>query len=54
MGRWVAAGDERDWPLHLAHSIFSKKDVSVTANLPADLSQLASYAQAPQINKQLV
>jgi len=54
MGRWVAVGDERNWPLHLAHSIFTSNDDSVTANLPADLSQLADYAQAPQINIQLV
>ncbi len=53
MGRWITIGEERDWPLHLAYSIFSEKDDSVTANLPADLSQLADYAQAPQIRSQL-
>jgi len=54
MGRWVAVGDERNWPLHLAHSIFSDNDDCVTANLPANLVQLADYAKAPQINKHLV
>jgi len=54
MGRWVAVGEERNWPLHLAHSIFSSNDDCVTANLPADLLELADYAKAPQINNHLV
>jgi len=49
MGRWVPAGKERNWPLHLAWSAFSQAEHGVTDNLPADLSQLADFAQTPQI-----
>ena len=53
MGRWIPAGTERNWPLHLAWSAFSNTEHSVTENLPATLSQLADFAQAPQINNHL-
>jgi len=54
MGRWVAAGEERNWPLHLARSIFTKPESCLTDHLPLDLSQLAEYANAPQINDELI
>lgn len=41
MGRWVKAGDERDWPLHLARSTTDTADTSLVSGLPATLEQLA-------------
>ena len=54
MGRWVAPGNERNWPLHLAWSEFSNTEHGITDNLPANLSQLADFAQATQISSFLV
>jgi len=54
MGRWVAAGEERNWPLHLARSVFTKPEGCITDNLPLNLSQLPDYANAPQISDELV
>ena len=53
MGRWVPAGEERNWPLHLAWSAFSEPEQSITDNLPANLNQLADFANAPQISTYL-
>jgi len=53
MGRWVAAGDERNWPLHLADSRvpdrLSGRDESLCGGLPANLGELAAWAGAPRI-----
>lgn len=40
MGRWVAAGDERDWPLHLAYSAVGDDAGAVTDNLPQTLADI--------------
>ncbi len=40
MGRWVAAGTERDWPLHLAWSLVGDDAGYVTDNLPHGLCDL--------------
>lgn len=47
MGRWVAAGQERDWPLHLAWSRVGDDTGHVTDNLAAGLADLGlTEAQA--------
>lgn len=38
MGRWVPAGDEQDWPLHLADSRVSGPDTNLSAGLPVTLA----------------
>jgi len=53
MGRWVAAGQERDWPLHLADSRVSGSDTRLTDGLPANLGALAGWADAPAIAEPL-
>ncbi|MBX2839152.1 MAG: PIG-L family deacetylase [Gammaproteobacteria bacterium] len=53
MGRWIAAGDERNWPLHLAQSVFTATETCITDHLPVDLSQLADFARAPSIRNEL-
>ncbi len=40
MGRWVAAGEERDWPLHLAWSAVGDDTGHVIDNLPQDLGAI--------------
>lgn len=40
MGRWVAAGEERDWPLHLAWSNVGADAGAVTDNLPKTLADI--------------
>lgn len=40
MGRWVAADQERDWPLHLAESRVGADVSSIKDNLPNDLTDL--------------
>lgn len=40
MGRWVEAGVERDWPLHLAWSNVGADDGAVTGNLPGTLADI--------------
>lgn len=40
MGRWVAAGQERDWPLHLAWSNIGNDTGAVTDNLPQTLADI--------------
>ncbi len=40
MGRWVTAGQEVDWPLHLAMSRVGADAAAVTDNLPRDLADL--------------
>ncbi len=40
MGHWVAAGDERDWPLHLARSAVSGPDDTVASGLAKTLRDL--------------
>ncbi len=46
MGRWIAAGQERDWPLHLVRSEANGPDTAVTDGLPLTLSDYASDAGA--------
>ncbi len=53
MGRWIAAGAERNWPLHLAYSSFNGSDSHVTDHLPSDLNQLADYAGASSLKDYL-
>ena len=53
MGRWIAAGTERNWPLHLAYSVFNGADNAIADHLPSTLSQLASYANTPEIEEPL-
>ena len=53
MGRWVAAGETRDWPLHLAESLVEGDDTSLESNLPATVGQLAKFAGASQIDADL-
>lgn len=40
MGRWVAAGQGRDFPLHLARSVVPGPDVALTSGLPLRLADL--------------
>lgn len=40
MGHWVAAGEERDWPLHLARSEVGGDQSAITDNLPQTLRDL--------------
>ena len=40
MGRWVAYGDETDFPLHLARSLVDGPDTEVVSGLPATLRDL--------------
>lgn len=54
MGRWVAAGNERNWPLHLAYSVFDEPDNRVTDHLPATLDQLAEYCGATSLKARLL
>lgn len=47
MGRWVAAGETRDWPLHLADGRVEGPDETLASGLPANLAGLAAFADAP-------
>ncbi|MDJ0824789.1 MAG: PIG-L family deacetylase [Rhodobacter sp.] len=47
MGRWIAPGQERDWPLHLVTSRVDGPDVAVASGLPPTLADLAGCAGAP-------
>lgn len=49
MGRWVAAGEERDWPLHLVRSVVAGPDIALSSGLPASLGELARYAGADEL-----
>ncbi|WP_026480658.1 PIG-L family deacetylase [Ahrensia sp. 13_GOM-1096m] len=40
MGKWVPAGEERDWPLHLVESHVDGPDDTLFAGLPYDLKAL--------------
>lgn len=40
MGRWMAAGSERDWPLHLAFSTVGEDVGAITDNLPQTLADI--------------
>lgn len=40
MGRWVAPGEERDWPLHLADSRVSGPDADIHSGLPKTVADL--------------
>ena len=52
MGHWVAPGNERDWPLHLARSFVPGPDTHITAGLPATLRDFADQAP-PELAQQL-
>ena len=53
MGRWIAPGEERDFPLHLVRSEVAGPDVAVTSGLPATLGELAAFAEAPALSAPL-
>ncbi|WP_226780420.1 PIG-L family deacetylase [Oceaniglobus trochenteri] len=53
MGRWVAPGEERDWPLHLADCRIVADGDDVGAGLPDGLAALAGFAHAPEIAQHL-
>lgn len=53
MGRWIPAGAERDWPLHLAAAKITGPDIDLTSGLPAMLTDLADFAAAPRIVEHL-
>ncbi|MFK7852689.1 MAG: PIG-L family deacetylase [Granulosicoccus sp.] len=53
MGKWVPHGAERNWPLHLVQSTIETDDVSITSGLPADLGELAAFANAGSIETAL-
>jgi len=40
MGRWIAAGEERDWPLHLADTRLAATGTSLLSGLPKALEDL--------------
>ncbi|OAN77975.1 LmbE family protein [Jannaschia sp. EhC01] len=42
MGHWIAAGSERDWPLHLAYSGVGADTGAVTDNLPQTLADIGA------------
>lgn len=49
MGSWVAAGDERDWPLHLSQSFVETTEQTVLSGLAVNLAQL----NVPEIDSYL-
>lgn len=53
MGRWIAAGQERDWPLHLAYSAVGDDAGAVTDNLPQTLADIGLSAAQEQIDATL-
>ncbi|MCV6594689.1 MAG: PIG-L family deacetylase [Silicimonas sp.] len=53
MGRWVAAGTRRDWPLHLAETILPGPDDSLGAGLPTTLADLATLPGAATLAEPL-
>jgi LmbE family N-acetylglucosaminyl deacetylase len=52
MGRWVAAGPGKDWPLHLAQSHVEGPDMTLASGLPITLADLADHA--PQARADLL
>ena len=53
MGRWVAYGNDQDWPLHLLESRVPGPDNDICSGLPASLAMLAQFADAPAIAQSL-
>lgn len=53
MGRWVAAGHERDWPLHLARTTSNDTDTSLCSGLPHTLEQLAHGVDQDDLQESL-
>lgn len=51
MGRWIAPGHERDWPLHLARSRVGADRGAVGDNLPGDLAALGLDAAQAAIDE---
>lgn len=49
MGRWIPAGKEQDWPLHLADSRVNAPDTSLNAGLATTLADLDAPEIAPQL-----
>ncbi|KZL00528.1 MULTISPECIES: PIG-L family deacetylase [unclassified Pseudovibrio] len=50
MGRWQAYDKSNVWPLHLAESTVGTDELSLSDNLPKDLSELAAFAGAPTLS----
>ncbi len=50
MGHWVAAGQERDWPLHLAWSAVGEDRGAVDDNLPRTLGDLGLHEAQAEID----
>jgi len=55
MGKWVEPGTPNIWPLNLAWSATgnTNAETSIFENLPKTLSELADYADAPQLEQTL-
>lgn len=53
MGRWIAAGAERNWPLHLARSSVEGPDIALTSGLPRDCSELAKQVDGARLRNTL-
>ncbi len=53
MGRWVPAGENRDWPLHLVESHVCGPDKSLTSGLPVTVADLGNLAGAEPIAEEL-
>ena len=53
MGRWIPAGQHRDWPLHLAKTTLEGPDTQLSSGLPATLAELAQLSGAAPISASL-
>ncbi len=51
MGRWVPAGEERDWPLHLVRSAVAGSGTDLSTGLPATLADLGVAAAQTAIEE---
>ena len=49
MGRWMPPGQSRNWPLHLAETHLPGQDTTLSAGLPATLTDLAMVPGAAPI-----
>ena len=53
MGRWIPAGVERDWPLHLAESHVDGPDETLASGLPFTVADLGNLAGAEPVAEDL-